>query len=36
MITPTMTVRMAMTIATMGRLIKKLDMDLDSFFSSRS
>jgi hypothetical protein len=31
MITPTITVRMAMTIATMGRLIKKLDIGLDSF-----
>jgi hypothetical protein len=31
MITPTITVRMAMTMATMGRLIKKLDMDPGSF-----
>ena len=31
MITPTMTVRMAMTIATMGRLMKKLDMGPGSF-----
>src|ERR1700716_3471438 len=31
---PTITVRMAMTIATMGRLMKKLDMDLDSFQSN--
>src|SRR5580700_6035217 len=28
---PTITVRMAITIATMGRLMKKLDMNLGSF-----
>src|ERR1700722_11663206 len=28
---PTITIRMAITIATIGRLMKKLDMDLDSF-----
>src|SRR5258706_1222136 len=31
---PTITVRMAITIATMGRLMKKLDMDTDSFQSN--
>src|ERR1700686_5906455 len=31
---PTITMRMAITIATMGRLMKKLDMDLDSFRSN--
>src|ERR1700730_11459874 len=31
---PTITIRMAITIATMGRLMKKLDMDLDSFRSN--
>src|SRR5579862_5004676 len=31
--TPTITVRIAMTIATMGRLIKKLDMGPGSFRS---
>jgi hypothetical protein len=29
--TPTITVRMAMTIATMGRLIKNFDTAFDSF-----
>src|SRR5277367_2949098 len=28
---PIITIRMAITIATMGRLMKKLDMDIDSF-----
>src|ERR1700676_4601618 len=32
--TPTITIRMAITIATMGRLMKKLDMDIDSFRSN--
>jgi hypothetical protein len=32
--TPTITIRMAITIATMGRLMKKFDMDLDSFRSN--
>src|ERR1700722_17989914 len=31
---PTITIRMAITIATIGRLMKKLDMDLDSFRSN--
>src|SRR5580704_2478630 len=31
---PTITMRMAMTIATMGRLMKKLDMDIGSFRSN--
>src|ERR1700741_448413 len=32
--TPTITIRMAITIATMGRLMKKLDMDIGSFRSN--
>jgi hypothetical protein len=31
---PTITVRIAITIATMGRLMKNLDMALDSFQSN--
>jgi hypothetical protein len=33
MITPIITVRIAMTMATMGRLMKKLDISFDSFAS---
>jgi len=32
--TPTITIRMAITIATMGRLMKKFDMDPASFRSN--
>src|SRR3979490_3471947 len=33
-IAPTITVRMAITIATIDRLMKKLELDLDSFQSN--